>query len=92
MRKEASYANEHVPAPVLQVFLGGQRSMVAAADHMLGLAACIEAEDVVLAPISLLRPIVVAVSMAYYLMDPGISMRERLRRGWNFELEWSESN
>ncbi|MHB1844817.1 MAG: hypothetical protein ACYCWW_08305 [Deltaproteobacteria bacterium] len=85
--QEPSFADEHVPDPVLHVLLRGQQGMVAATDHLLGLAACVEADDVVLASISLLRPIVVAVGMAYYLLDPGISLRERLRRGWNFELD-----
>jgi hypothetical protein len=84
---EQRFADRHIGYPVLQVLLRAQQSMVAAADHMLGLAACIETEDVVLAPISLLRPIVVAVGMAFYVLDPEISLRERLRRGWNRELE-----
>jgi len=54
---------------------------------MLGLAACIEAEDVALASMSLLRPIVTAAGMAFFLFDNTIDVRERLRRGLNFELE-----
>lgn len=84
---EQRLADRHIGDPVLQVLLQAQQSMVAAADHMLGLAACIEAEDVVLAPMSLMRPIVVAAGMAFYVLDPEISLRERLRRGWNLELE-----
>lgn len=40
-----------------------------------------------LATISLLRPAVVAAGINYYLLEPAIDLRERLRRGWNLELE-----
>jgi hypothetical protein len=84
---EPSFANEEIPNPVTHVILRCQQALIPAADHMLGIAACIEAEDVVLATLSLIRPIVTASGIAYYLVDPELSLRERLRRGWNIELD-----
>jgi hypothetical protein len=60
--------------------------MAAAMDHILGVAACIGIERVAFATMSLMRPAVVAAGTAHYLLDPSIDTRERLRRGWNFEL------
>ena len=85
--QESLYSDEQVADPVFHVIVRAQHGLVAAVDHMGGLAACIEADDVVLASLSLLRPIVTAAGMTYYLLDPDIGIRERLRRGWNFELD-----
>ena len=85
--READFADARIADPVLHILVRAQHGLIAAVDHMLGLAACIEAEDVVLAPISLLRPIVTAAGTTYHLLAPDISLRERLRRGWNIELD-----
>jgi len=85
--READFADARIADPVLHILVRAQHGLIAAADHMLGLAACIEAEDVVLALISLLRPIVTAAGTSYHLLAPDISLRERLRRGWNIELD-----
>lgn len=84
---EVRYADDQIKDPVRHVILRAHHSLIAVADHLLGLAACIEAEDVALASMSLLRPIVTAAGMAFFLFDNEIDLRERLRRGLNFELE-----
>jgi hypothetical protein len=85
--QEANYSDANFVDPVLHVLLQAQHGLVAAADHMLGLAACIRAEDVLFASFSLLRPIVTAAGTTYHLLEPEIPLRERLRRGVNFELD-----
>jgi hypothetical protein len=84
---EPTYADDQVTDPVLHVQVRAHHSLIAAIDHLGGVAACIAAENVTLAAISLLRPTVVAAGVNYWLLDPGISLRERLRRGWNLELD-----
>jgi hypothetical protein len=76
--QQSDYADETIAMPVLHVLVRDQYSLCASADHLLGLAACIEAEDVVFASMSLLRPIVTALGTAGYLLDPKVSLRERL--------------
>ena len=83
---ESDFADDQITHPVGHVILQAQRGLSTAADHMLGVAACIEAEDVIFATMSLLRPIVTATGTSYHLLDPDIGLRERLRRGWNLEL------
>lgn len=84
---EPAYADDQVTDPVLHVQVRAHQSLAATIDHLGGVAACIQAENVALATISLLRPTVVAAGVNYYLLDPDISLRERLRRGWNLELD-----
>jgi hypothetical protein len=85
--QEPSFANDLIYEPVFHIQVSAQKGLTAAADHMLGFAACVEAEDVIYSANSLLRPMVTAAGATYYLVDPSIGLRERLRRGWNFELE-----
>jgi hypothetical protein len=86
-REEPTFADDQVINPVTHVQLQAHHSLVAAIDHLGGVAACIAAENITLAPISLMRPIVVASGVSYWLLDPDITLRERLRRGWNLELD-----
>jgi hypothetical protein len=83
----AEFTDDQFYNPVQHVALRGHHALIAAVDHMLGVAACIEAEDVVFATVSLVRPIVTAAGMSYHIFEPGIDVRERLRRGLNVELE-----
>jgi hypothetical protein len=85
--QEREFADDQITDPVVHIQVRAHHSLVAALDHLGGVAACIEAENVALATMSLLRPIVVAAGTAYYMFDPSISVRERMRRGWNLELE-----
>jgi len=84
--QEAQLGDDNVPDPVSHIARLILISMVAAMDHILGIAACVSSERVVFATMSLMRPAVVAAGAANYLLDPTIDTRERLRRGWNFEL------
>lgn len=43
--QEAAFADKYIADPILHVIWRGQQAMVAAADHLLGLAACIDAEQ-----------------------------------------------
>lgn len=54
------YADDDVVDPVLHVQVRAHRGLIAAIDHLGGVAACIDAENVALATMSLLRPTVVA--------------------------------
>jgi hypothetical protein len=84
---EVKFADDQFYEPVRHVAYRGHHLLIAAVDHMLGMAACIDAEDVVFAAVSLVRPIVTAAGMSYHIFEPGVSVRERLRRGLNMELE-----
>jgi len=81
--QERDLADDQIADPVVHIQVRAHHNLVAAIDHLGGVAACIEAENVALATISLLRPIVVAAGINYYMLDPSITRRERLRRGWN---------
>lgn len=83
----ATFTDDQFHDPVRHIALRGHHALIAAVDHMLGIAACIDAEDVVFATVSLVRPIVTAAGMSYHIFEPGIDLRERLRRGLNVELE-----
>jgi hypothetical protein len=85
--REVEFADDRITDPVRHIQVRAHHNLVAAIDHLGGAAACIDAENVALAIISLLRPIVVAAGTNYHLLDPSIDLRERLRRGWNLELE-----
>jgi len=85
--RQSEFADDQLVDPVLHVTVRAQHSLTAAIDHLLGAAACIEAENVVFSVLTLLRPAVTAAGTTYYLMDPAIDVRERLRRGWNLELD-----
>jgi hypothetical protein len=84
---QPGFADSNVIDPVLHVAVRGHQSLIAAVDHLLAVAACIDTEDVALATMTLLRPIVTAAGMCSYLFDPQIGVRERLRRGFNLELD-----
>jgi hypothetical protein len=83
---ESSLADEHLDRPVAHVELLILNAIVSSMDHMMGIAACIEAERVVLATMSLMRPAVVAAGIGHHLLEPNLHVRERLRRGFNLEL------
>jgi hypothetical protein len=73
--------------PALEATLLPRMLLGSAADHLRGVAACAEAEDVVYAIVSLIRPIVDTVASAYFLLDPEISREERVRRWANYRIE-----
>lgn len=73
--------------PALEATLLPKMLLSSAVDHLLGVAACAEAEGVVYAIVSLIRPIVDAVASAYFLLDPEISREERVRRWANYRIE-----
>jgi hypothetical protein len=85
--QEAEYADDDVKDPVFHVQARAHHGLIAAIDHLGGVAACIEAENVALATMSLLRPTIVAAGLTYWVLDPNIALRERLRRGWSLELD-----
>ena len=55
-------------------------------DHLGGLIAAVNADGVVYAAITLLRPILESTATAYWLLEPAIDDRERLRRWMNLRL------
>ena len=62
------------------IFLGSS------ADHVRGLAACLEAEGVLFSVISLIRPTLEATASAFYMLEPGTTPEERVRRWLNYRL------
>lgn len=81
------YGDDLIGDPVFQAIWMGQSALIAAADHLLGIAACVEAADVVFSAITLMRPAVIAAGLSFFVFDPDISTVERLRRAWNLELD-----
>jgi hypothetical protein len=84
---QVDFADDDIADPVLHVQVRAHHGLIAAIDHLGGVAACIDAQDVALATMSLLRPTVVAAGISYWVLEPDIGVRERLRRGWNLELD-----
>ncbi len=72
--------------PVQAALLLNHVFLVHMQDHLLALAALFETPEVLLAPMSLTRPILTAAATSFYLLEPGIDVRERLRRGTNVQL------
>lgn len=62
------------------IFLGSS------ADHLRGLAACLEAEGVLFSIISLIRPTLEATANAFYMLEAGTTPDERVRRWLNYRL------
>lgn len=56
-------------------------------DHLTGLAATLTAPRTVIAPVSLIRPVLEAASRCFYVMDPAVDVTERIRRGVNLRLQ-----
>jgi hypothetical protein len=56
------------------------------ADHLGALVAALDADKVVMAPVTLLRPILESAATAFWLMNPAVDDRERLRRWMNLRL------
>ena len=57
-----------------------------ASDHLIGIAALLDADNVVMACLSLVRPTLESLATAYYLLDPACDERERVRRWANMQL------
>lgn len=57
-----------------------------ASDHLIGIAALLDADTVVMACLSLVRPTLESLAAAYYLLDPACDERERVRRWANMQL------
>ena len=87
LAREPQFSDDDITDPVLHVQVRAHHGLIAAIDHLGGVAACIDAENVALATMSLLRPTVVAAGLTYWVLDETIDLRERLRRGWNLELD-----
>jgi len=73
--------------PVQDSLLVTHAALIHAADHMRAISVTIRTDNIVVAPLTLLRPALEAIANAYYLSDPGITSRERVRRGMNAMLE-----
>ena len=84
---ESQWADDNIPDPVFHMQVRAHHGLISAIDHLNGIAACIDAENVTLATMSLLRPTLVAAGTSYWVLDPDIALRERLRRGYNLELD-----
>lgn len=57
-----------------------------ASDHLIGIAALLDADNVVMACLSLVRPTLESLATAYYLLEPECDERERVRRWANMQL------
>lgn len=57
-----------------------------ASDHLLGIAALLDADNVVMSCLSLARPALESLAAGYYLLDPECDERERVRRWANMQL------
>jgi hypothetical protein len=58
-----------------------------AQDHLQAMAVLADAPQTVMASFSLLRSILSSAARVSYLLEPGVTARERLRRGMNLRLE-----
>jgi hypothetical protein len=63
-----------------------QTSLGQSRDHLAGFAADIRAPYTSLSLLTLLRPLLVGAGMTYYVADPSINVKERVRRALNIEL------
>jgi hypothetical protein len=58
-----------------------------AQDHLQAMAVLADAADTVMASFSLVRSILSSAARVAYLLEPEVTVRERLRRGMNLQLE-----
>jgi hypothetical protein len=82
-----SFAGAWSSRPVQESLLLAHGALIHATDHMRAISVTIRTDGIVVAPLTLLRPVLEAIAHAYYLSDPGITSRERVRRGMNAMLE-----
>jgi hypothetical protein len=73
--------------PVTEAHLAPLQLMGVAQDHLVAMAAVIRAPFTVMALLTLLRTQIVATAWAWYLTDPHIDIRERVRRANNLQLQ-----
>ncbi|MFF2058967.1 hypothetical protein [Rhodococcus qingshengii] len=72
--------------PMRNVNVEALRYLANAEDHLRSCGYLIPAEGIALSPISLCRTVLNATAMAHWLLEPGISATERMRRYMNVQL------
>jgi hypothetical protein len=73
--------------PLLESYTLARMNTAHAADHLLAIAACIRAEGVIFALITLQRALLESGAQAFYLWADDIDTRERVRRWANLSLD-----
>ena len=73
--------------PVQDATMSGLLALHIAEDHLIGIAALILAPDTVFTPLTLSRTVLAASARSYWVLDPAIAGRERLRRAMNVQLQ-----
>jgi len=84
--EDVVYTGRWGTRPIQDAALDARAALLVAEDHLLGIAALIEAPDIVAAPLSLGRTVLAAAARAFWQLDPDIDARERLRRAMNVRL------
>ena len=84
---DAAFADSWGERPVQQVLVLAHTLLYHVQDHLMGLAHLCAAGDVVLAPLSLTRPLLTSCGRGHYLLAPDVPVLERLRRGMNLLLD-----
>jgi hypothetical protein len=87
LQMDADYQDLPFQSPVTTALLRPLAPLGHAQDHLVALSAVIRAPDTILSILTLLRTFLVACGRAHYLADPAITVRERVRRCVNAELD-----
>ncbi|GHE07015.1 hypothetical protein [Klenkia taihuensis] len=72
--------------PVQDATMSAHAALVLAHDHLVGMAHLFSAKHTLTTPVTLARTVMVAAARAYWQFDPGITVRERVRRAMNVQL------
>lgn len=85
--EDPQYAGRWGTRPVQDATMAAISALALAEDHLAGMARLIEGPGAVTAPITLARTVLAASARAFWLLDPSIDGRERLRRALNLQLD-----
>jgi hypothetical protein len=85
--EDPRYAGRWGSRPVQDATMAAVSALALAEDHLAGMARLIEGPGAVTTPITLARTVLAASARAFWLLDPAIDGRERLRRAMNLQLD-----
>jgi hypothetical protein len=86
---EGLYSALPMQHPLVTVLLQPLQALGQGADHFRATAAIIRTPYTLLSLLTVMRTAIVASGIAYYLADPRVDVRERVRRSLNVDLESS---
>lgn len=85
--RQRHYAGSWSRQPVDNLHMHSVGYLRRAEDHLRTIALAIPAPRILYSPLSLARVVAVSSGQCFYLLDPGVDTRERMRRGMNLHAQ-----